>query len=124
MPDILVCSGGFVKGGFRVVGDNRRFRQFLVVQWLSGLAAMALPFYVLQATSAGSDAAILLGAQTVGALVSNPFWGWWGDRLGKASLLGAVAAVGFVSPALALAWPPLGDRWPDTTALPWVIAGF
>ncbi len=124
MPDMPAGFGEFVKGGFRVVRDDRRFRQFLVVQWLSGLAAMALPFYVLQATSAGSDAAILLGAQTVGALVSNPFWGWWGDRLGKASLLGAVAAVGFVSPALTLAWLTLGDRWPDTTALPWFIAVF
>jgi len=78
----------------------------------------------LQATSAGSDAAILLGAQTIGALSSNPLWGWWGDRLGKTSLLGITAALGFVPPALTLGWMAMTDRWPDAAALPWFIAVF
>jgi cation transport regulator ChaC len=124
MPDMPASFGEFVQGGFQVVRDDRRFRLFLVAQWLGGLAAMALPFYVLQATSAGSDAAILLGAQTGGALLSNPLWGWWGDRRGKTSLLGVAAVLGFVSPALTLAWITVGDRWPDATALPWFIAVF
>jgi cation transport regulator ChaC len=104
--------------------DDQRFRLFLFAQWLGGVAAMALPFYVLQATSAGSDAAILLGAQTIGALSSNPLWGWWGDRLGKTSLLGITAALGFVPPALTLGWMAMTDRWPDAAALPWFIAVF
>jgi len=40
---------------------------------------MALPFYVVQAIAAGvstAEVAILLGAQTTGALASNPLWGW------------------------------------------------
>jgi hypothetical protein len=72
--------GVFLREGFEVVLNDQRFRLFLFAQWLGGVAAMALPFYVLHATRAGPDAAILLGAQTVGALLSNPLWGWWGDR--------------------------------------------
>jgi MFS family permease len=116
--------GAFLQGGLEVVRGDHRFRLFLVSQWLGGVAAMALPFYVLQATSGAADAPILLGAQTGGALLSNPLWGWWGDRLGKTSLLGVVAALGFVPPALTLAWMAAGDRWPDTAALPWFIAVF
>jgi MFS family permease len=116
--------GAFLREGFEVVRNDRRFRLFLFAQWLGGVAAMALPFYVLQATSAGSDAAILLGAQTVGALLSNPLWGWWGDRLGKTRLLAITAALGVVPPALTLGWMATIDRWPDGAALPWFIAVF
>jgi cation transport regulator ChaC len=116
--------GVFLQAGFEVVRDDRRFRLFLIAQWLGGVAAMALPFYALQATSAGPEAAILLGAQTVGALLSNPLWGWWGDRIGKTSLLGIVAGLGIVPPALTLAWIAMGERWSDAAVLPWFIAVF
>jgi MFS family permease len=69
---------------------------------------MALPFYVVQATVSGvgaAEVAMLLGAQTTGALVSNPLWGWWGDRIGKRPLLEGVAALSVLAPGLALAWP-------------------
>ncbi len=67
---------------------------------------MALPFYVVQAVTGGAPAsavASLLAAQTAGALLSNPLWGWWGDKRGKRQLLEAVAALGAVPPLLALA---------------------
>ncbi len=77
----------------------------------SGSAAQPRwPFYVLQATGPASNVAILLGAQTVGALLSNPLWGWWGDRRGKRELLELVAALGTVAPALALGWLAGGER--------------
>ena len=48
---------------------------------------MALPFYILQVTARqtfATDIALLLGAQTAGALLSNPRWGWWGEyRAGR-----------------------------------------
>ena len=116
--------GGFLRAGFAVMRDDRRFQLFLIAQWLGGTAAMALPFYVLQATSAGPAAAILLGAQTAGALLSNPLWGWWGDKLGKTSLLAVVAMLGIVPPSLTLAWIAAGGFWPDAAALPWFILVF
>ena len=113
MSDKPASFGAFLREGIEVIRDDRRFRLFLFAQWLGGVAAMALPFYVLQATSAGSDAAILLGAQTVGALLSNPLWGWWGDRFGKTRLLGITAALGVVPPTLTLGWIVAIERWPD-----------
>ncbi len=48
--------------------------------------------------------ALLLGAQTAGALVSNVLWGWWGDRRGKGDLLRAIA-FGRILPPLAILVP-------------------
>jgi hypothetical protein len=118
VSDTPPSFGAFLRESVEVMRDDQRFRLFLFAQWLGGVATMALPFYVLQATRAGSDAAILLGVQTVGALLSHRLWGWWGDRLGKTTLLGITAALGFVPPALTLGWMATTDRWPDAAALP------
>lgn len=99
--------GAFVKEGVGVWRADTRFRLFVYARWLDGAAAMALPFYVLQVTTArgsAADVAVLLGAQSVGALLSNPLWGWWGDRRGKQPLLEGVAGLGLLAPSLTLAW--------------------
>ena len=124
ISDAPPSFAAFLAQGFEVVRHDRRFRLFLLAQWLSSVAAMAQPFYVLQASSAGSDAAILLGAQTLGALLSNPLWGWWGDRLGKARLLAVTATLGLVPPVLTLGWIATMGRWADADALPWFVVVF
>ena len=100
--------GAFVMDGIAVARRDRRFGLFLVAQWCGGGVGMALPFYVVVAREQGSlliqDIAILVIAQTVGAIVSNALWGWWGDHLGKLSLLRLVAALGAVAPVLILSW--------------------
>lgn len=113
----------FLRGGIDTVLQDRRFRLFLVAQWLGGTAAMALPFYILQTQRSALDVAFLLGAQTAGALLSNPLWGWWGDRRGKRELLEIVAAAGAVAPLLALAWIATEGRW-ATAALPYFALVF
>lgn len=111
----------FLADGLQVLRDDPRFRRFLAAQWLGGAAAMALPFYILQpgrvAGAQEADVALLLGAQTAGMLLSNPLWGWWGDRLGKLSLLLLVAALRGLAPALALAWLVLGTEDRETALL-------
>lgn len=120
-------SGGFFEflhDGITVVRTDRRFRLFLYAQWLGGAVAMALPFYILQVTveqSAHSYVAFLLGAQTAGALLSNPVWGWMGDARGKRSLLEAVAAISTLAPFLVLAWIATGHI---AAVLPWFTAVF
>jgi MFS family permease len=94
----------FLRTGMRVLRNDRCFRLFLAAQWLGGVVALALPFYVLLANVSAAEVAVLLGAQTGGALFSNPFWGWWGDRLGKRSLLEINAGLGAIAPLLALVW--------------------
>ena len=126
-------KGGFVAflyGGLVVLGGDRRFRLFVIAQLLGGVAAMALPFYILQAarTAGGAvpNAALLLGAQMAGALLSNPLWGWWGDRVGKASLLGLSSGLGVLPPALTLAWIGVaeGQGFAEAASLPWFAAVF
>ncbi len=76
----------YLKDGIEVFKTNQRFHLFVFAQWCGGAVLMAMPFYVVRAYGAGFDlerVALLLGAQTIGALVSNLLWGWWGDHLGK-----------------------------------------
>jgi MFS family permease len=116
--------GAYLRGCIEVLRADRRFRLFLYAQWLGGAVTMALPFYILQATAepgTSSYVAVLLGAQTTGALISNPLWGWWGDVRGKRSLLEGAAAIGAVAPLLTLAWIAGGQFAPT---LPWFMVVF
>ena len=121
--------GGFIEflsGGIHVFQRNRRFRVFLYAQWLGGVTAMALPFYILQVTaSTGSarDVAFLLAAQTTGALLSSPLWGWWGDHRGKQKLLEIVAGFGTIPPILTLTWIASGGSWAGAV-LNWFVVVF
>jgi len=95
----------FVQDGVAVLRTDRRFRLFLFTQWLGGATLMALPFYVVAANRLGlevSAVAILLGAQTVGSLISNAVWAWIGDRFGKLSLLESVGLLRLVPPLAVL----------------------
>lgn len=117
----------FLHAGVVTLRSDRTFRLFAGAQWLGAAAAMALPFYVLQATKAeASDAfaATLLGAQTIGALLSNPIWGWWGDRRGKLNLLRVVTLLGLVPPLLTLAWIAAAERGFEAAAVPWFVSVF
>lgn len=120
-PPRVAGFGRFLRVGLNVFHEDRRFRWFVAVRWLDGTVMMALPFYVVAATKFGITAmevATLLGAQTVGALVSNPLWGWWGDRLGKRRLLSLMAALALIAPLLTAIWIGLGmpDQTPSLTA--------
>lgn len=97
--------GAFLSGGWQVLRGDARFRLFLYSQWLGGATLMALPFYVVAASGNGINAAdvgVLLGAQTAGALASNPLWGWLGDGAGKLAMLRTVAVVRMLPPLIAL----------------------
>ena len=122
-PSVAAGFVKFLQGGVDTFAKDRRFHLFLIAQWLGGAAAMALPFYILQAQSSAPDVAFLLGAQTAGALFSNPLWGWWGDRRGKRELLEITAALGAVAPLLTLAWIANDGRW-SALALPYFAAVF
>lgn len=115
----------FLSAGIAVVRRDRRFRLFVGAQWFAGAAAMALPFYILQITAAREgepEVAVLLAAQTAGALLSNPAWGWLGDLRGKRNLLETAAALGVFPPGLTLLW--IAGGGPDWAAIPWFTAVF
>lgn len=82
--------------------ENLRYRLFVYAQWCGGVVLIAMPFYVVQASESGFNlerVALLLGAQTTGALVSNFLWGWWGDKVGKGSLMRGIAISRILPPA-------------------------
>ena len=116
--------GAYLHAGIEAFGSDRRLRLFVCAQWLGGGVAMALPFYILQAgvvAEGASNVALLLAAQTAGALLANPLWGWWGDVRGKRSLLQTVAVVGALAPLLTLAWLASGR---SGSALAWFTLVF
>ncbi|MEQ8249573.1 MAG: MFS transporter [Alphaproteobacteria bacterium] len=95
----------FLSGGWHVLRVDSRFRLFLYSQWLGGATLMALPFYIVAAIDFGvgsADVAVILGAQTAGALSSNALWGRIGDAYGKLRLLVGVAIVRLVPPVVVL----------------------
>jgi MFS family permease len=116
----------YLRDGVEVFRSNPRFRLFVYAQWLGGVVLMAMPFYVVAASLAGfslARVALLLGAQTVGALASNLLWGWWGDRLGKGSLLRAIA-FGRIFPAGLLVALAFGNPLAPGSALPLFLGLF
>ncbi|MEQ9191130.1 MAG: MFS transporter [Alphaproteobacteria bacterium] len=97
--------GQYFTKGINTYRSHATFRRFVHAQWCGGVVLMAMPFYVVQANQSGLNLdriALLLGAQALGALLSNPLWGWWGDRIGKRSLMRAVTTGRMVPPALVL----------------------
>ncbi len=95
----------YLTDGIEVFQTDAQFRLFVFAQWCGGAVLMAMPFYVVHADAVGfglERVALLLGAQTTGALASNFLWGWWGDKLGKRSLLRAIAIGRVLPPALIL----------------------
>ncbi|MCJ8322425.1 MAG: MFS transporter [Rhizobiales bacterium] len=95
----------YLRNGIGVFKTDRLFALFTYAQWCGGAVLMAMPFYVVQASKLGfslENIALLLAAQTIGALASNPLWGWWGDGLGKVSLLRAIALGRVIPPLIML----------------------
>ncbi len=112
VPDDRPGFGRFLRAGIDVLRTDTRFRLFFIAQWFGGMVGMVLPLYVILARHGEAlrleDVALLVGAQTTGALLANPLWGWLGDHRGKLSLLRIVAICGAVPPAMALLWTGFG----------------
>lgn len=91
----------YLHGGVDVFRQEKFFRYFVYSQWASAAALMAFPFYLIAATELHFDigrVALLLGAQTAGAIALNALWGWWGDAHGKRSLLKGIAGLRTLPP--------------------------
>ena len=102
-PKAPADFAAYLREGIATFRENSVFRRFVYAQWCGGAVLAAAPFFVVAAESLGvgfENIAVLLGAQTIGALVTNPLWGWWGDRLGKLSLMRAIAVARIAPPSL------------------------
>ncbi len=84
-------------------------RWVLVTQFLLAGGGVASSFYVLFARERfglpESYVAIYLTAQTLGAVLTGPLWGWMADRLGAVRALKLVVSLAIVPPLAALTMP-------------------
>jgi MFS family permease len=89
--------------------DDPALRWILTTQLLLAGGGVASSFYVLYARERfglpESYVAIYLTAQTVGAVITGPLWGWMADRFGAVRALRVVVSLAVVPPLAALLMP-------------------
>lgn len=89
--------------------NDPALRWVLTTQFLLTGGGVASSFYVLYARerfgSPESYVAIYLTAQTLGAVLTGPLWGWMTDRFGAVRALQVVVSLAIVPPLAALVMP-------------------
>jgi MFS family permease len=89
--------------------NDPALRWILTTQFLLAGGGVASSFYVLYARERfglpESYVAIYLTAQTLGAVLTGPLWGWMADRFGAVRALRAVVSLAVVPPLAALVMP-------------------
>lgn len=88
------------KSSFKLLGENRVFRQFLIARVLLVATAFAIPYIVskqaLNTEGALSGLGVLLAAEGLSGLVSGRVWGIWSDAAAN-KVMAAAATVSSVS---------------------------
>ncbi|MCS6829357.1 MAG: MFS transporter [Armatimonadota bacterium] len=89
--------------------NDSALRWVLTTQLLLAGGGIASSFYVLYARERfglpDSYVAIYLTAQTAGAVITGPLWGWMADRVGAIRALQVVVTLALVPPLAALVMP-------------------
>lgn len=105
---ILHRVGAILKG-------DPQFRRFLVLENVTALSLMVLPFYMVFVRQSFAEASTLLGlyvfAQTAGALVSNLAWAALAKRWGARWVMRVCIALGASLPLVAWGLSFLGAPW-------------
>jgi MFS family permease len=107
----------------KILKEQRAYRRVIAVLLLSGLAALASPFYVLFATDqlglAPETIGVFIIAQTVGGLLASFGFGALAERRGPSAVIRVAVAVSITGPLVALAlyfvhaatWLQLAYAW-------------
>jgi len=102
----------FVAHARHVVYSDRAFRMVTAVRLLSGLAGIAIPFYVVHATRElglpPSFVGLAVGTQNVAGIISSFALGALAERRGSVRVIQASAAMAFLAPLMALTLHALG----------------
>lgn len=115
----------FLKQSLAMLKSDRNFGWFMVIQLGLQFSGFALPFYALYGRSqlgmAPEQAGVLVGAQMVGAIVSNLVWAPLSDRAGNRIVIILTASATALVPLLALLSLAVG--WELLVAV-FVLIGF
>jgi len=99
--------GVFLRHSLRMVREDRNLGLLLVTQLAIGFGSFGMPFYALYGKNElgmpVEEIGYLVGAQVVGAIVSNALWGELSDRVGNRSVIRLTGVLGLSVPLLALA---------------------
>ena len=106
-----------------ILRADRPFVMMTAVRLLGGMSGLALPFYVIYATTElgipASAAGLYLSVEVVGSAIGSLLLGYLYDRYGSRLIIRTIATLSLAAPALALLLPLAGLSGP---ALQWAYA--
>jgi MFS family permease len=93
----------------KILAENKRYRNFLLVRIFAAMAEMCVPFYIIRVRSMDGVGEGIIGVMTTVLLVSNmanaKIIGRIGDRIGPSGMMGIAAGAGVLASLLALLMP-------------------
>jgi MFS family permease len=96
----------FLKKAYKILKEDRNFRNFLLMQIFVGASSLSLPFYVIYAKNilhfSGASVGTFLTIQMVGFVLSNLLWAYISDYKGNRLVVVLTAITGLFIPAIAL----------------------
>ncbi len=107
--------GSLWKDVHDILRSDKRFFRFVVLENITALSLMVLPFYMVFAKRGFADVSASLGlfvfAQTAGALLSNFAWASFSRTFGSRVVMRACIGLGAALPAVAWALSFTGPPW-------------
>lgn len=109
----------------KILGENREFLRFVIVQNLTSFSLMVMPFYMVFAKERFAIADRYIGRyllfQITGAILSSLVWGLISSRRGPKAVVWSCIVLGGLIPLAAIGCSYLG---PNTFALIFLSVGF
>jgi MFS-type transporter involved in bile tolerance (Atg22 family) len=115
----------FLRGSVHILWKDKNFGWFMLVRLTASFGSLAMPFYVLYATTelgiSINQVGIFVAARMVGAIVSNLLWAQLSDRIGNRIVIVLCIVSGTLVPLLAILAPSAGGM---LMVIVFVLIGF
>ena len=109
----------------KILGSNREFLRFIIVQNLTSFSLMVMPFYMVFAKERFQVADSYIGryllVQIAGAVLSNIVWGFIANKRGPKTVVRTCIALGGLIPLVAVGAAYIG---PNAFAAVFFLVGF
>jgi MFS family permease len=115
----------FLSESVRILWKDKNFGWFMLAQLAASFGSLAMPFYVLYATTELGipieQVGIFVAARMVGAITSNLLWAQLSDRIGNRIVIVLCTVSGTLVPLLAILTPSVGH---GLMMMVFVLVGF
>jgi len=96
----------FLKESVSILWKDKNFGWFMLVRLTASFSSLAMPFYVLYATTelgiSINQVGIFVAARMVGAIISNLLWAQLSDHIGNRIVIVLCTVIGTLVPLLAI----------------------